>query len=54
MQNVVIEKIYLKIYFSAGGYLFIQGNGGWGRELSQREGKRGNQSQSWVENTMHD
>jgi hypothetical protein len=31
-------------------YLFTQGRGGWG-ELNKSEGKRGNSSQSWVENT---
>ncbi len=32
-------------------YLFTQGGGGVGAELNQREGERGNSSQSWVENT---
>ncbi len=30
-------------------YLFTQGMGG---EMNQREGKRGNSSQSWIENTV--
>jgi hypothetical protein len=30
---------------------FYFGNGGGGREVNQREGQRGNSSQSWVENT---
>ena len=33
-------------------YLFTLG-GGSGGELNQREGKRGNISQSWVENTLN-
>jgi hypothetical protein len=32
-------------------YLFTQERGGTGGELNQREGVRGNSSQSWVENT---
>jgi hypothetical protein len=32
-------------------YLFTQGREGEGGELNQREGERGNSSQSWVENT---
>jgi len=32
-------------------YLFIQEGEGAGGELNQREGVRGNSSQSWVENT---
>ncbi len=32
-------------------YLFTQGRGEGGGELNQREGERGNSSQSWVENS---
>jgi hypothetical protein len=37
--------LYMCIQYT---YLFTQGSGG---ELNQREGVRGNSSQSWVENT---
>ncbi len=35
-------------------YLFTQREGVMGEELNQREGLRGNSSQSWVEKNQHD